>query len=686
VAVCAVTHCHVLVEIGLQSTSASDTGDRLSYLAAPTVHHSTCAVSELNLVRRLVLASDGAWIPTSWSDAIVVRKSQLAASTPPGCVARAVQWVQTIPDIEVNNRSLLDLLRYDGTSLWWFIDTLVFSSAKEAILTIERSERVLHEKAPRQVLVAGLGNLTQLITHVCKGKEIECTASDSPRLMENEPLTDAIKITAGRILRMTKEFRRRRATKCATRTVSGGPRVLFLSPSANWRSIWSYEQDRYEKRDAFMGRIMQALQRQGLDITGVDVDYTLNGHVALLREKTSNNEIRWVPFEQYLGKTVGARLSSNPQYTEISHTFNMLEQSEKFQRSLYYRSIPLWGFVRSRFRRALSSLHALYYPRLIEGAREMIRVEQPDVIAMSYETGAYARAAVVAAWERGIPTVGIQHGFITPDSAEYMHPKTARSNSEQGCPIPTKTALGGQYSIDMLTKLSSYPKESVTVTGYTKHDDLAELKRNESKLDKGALLSDLGLSPDKTTIMIASGGFHAKYGWSNPEYDRAILETMLGFSAPRPNIQLLLRLHPMEDGTMQREVIGKRRAKAAIVKGERNDLLWASDMLVTVNSVISLDALILEKPVLMLDGTSADIPMVDLGGAPLLYKLDNLRELAAKLIDTLQLSEQRREEIQSQIVRHANSVEGYASVRVATLLRELVESRTEDAKSEAHRV
>jgi hypothetical protein len=422
---------------------------------------------------------------------------------------------------------------------------------------------------------------------------------------------------------------------------------------------------------------MDEMQSKGFEVIGVDVDYSLNGHVGLLKEKVLNGGIKWLAFEQYLPRAIGAKLESNPDFVQLSHTFELLSQSEAFQKSLEYHSIPLWGFMRSRFRRALSSIHALYYPRLIEAGREMIRVEQPDAIAMSYETGAYARAVIVAAWERRIPTLGVQHGFITPDSVEYIHMGTSRSDYGRGCPIPTKTALGGQYSAELLTKLSSYPEDSVAITGYTKHDDLADLKQNEAKLDKEKLLRGLGLNPDTKTIMIASGGFHAKYGWANPEYDKEILETMLDICAARANIQLVVRLHPMEDGAMQRETIGKKHSRVAIVKGERNDLLWASDVLVTVNSVVSLDALILGKPVMMFELANEEIPMVDLGSAPILYKLDNLQKRATRLIDASTTSEREQKQMQEQILRHANSVDGRASLRVASTLRELARSHAE---------
>lgn len=626
-------------------------------------------------MRRLVIASASAQIPSSWSDAEIVRGPQIAVYTPPGCVGRAIEWTQKISEMQVTDHTLIDILRYGDTSLWWFIHTLVFSSTKQAILTIERGEQLLQEKSPDQVLVAGIGGLGDLIAQLCDRANIHCSIQGRSTPTIDESLVDNTKITLGRILLRIKELRRKRISKSTKnhQDRSERPRVLVLSPSANWRSVLSYESGKHEKRDVFMGRLIREIQTKGFDVIGVDVDYSLNGRVDILRDKISNDGIEWVAFEQYFTNDVKSKLRLDPNYGQLNRAFALLDRSDAFKRNLQYNSVGLWGFMRGRFRRALSGLHALHDAQLIEAAREMLRVELPDAVAMTYETGAYARAAIVAAWEKGIPTLGVQHGFITPNSVEYLHPRTARSRSEEGCPVPTKTTLGGQYSVEILTNLSSYGENAVEVTGYTRHDDLAELKRNESRLSKRELLASLGLSAAAKTIMIASGGFHSKYGWT-PEYDKVILQTLLTLSEARPDTQLLVRLHPMEDGVMQCEIIGKHHERCKIVKGERNDLLWASDLLVTVNSALALDALILGKPILMLEGGGENVPIVDLGNAATFYSLENLSERVTNVLDTPDLPEEKRMEMQSQMVRHANSVDGHASFRAASILCELAKT------------
>lgn len=622
--------------------------------------------------RRVIIASESAKVPFSWKDAEVFRRGQLNLFAERGASRRAIEWTQLLAEMKVDGKRLVDMLRYDGASLWWFIHTLVFSTAKEAVFTIEQTERLLREKTPDELLIADLGRIGQLVAGVCEHNGVKYTIQGSHEWPLASSVIDDAKIAAGSLLIRVKEFRRKRAGSIlAAKAAERAPSVIFLSPSVNWRAVWSFEKGRYEKRDVFMGRVIEEIKALGCEVSCVDIDYSLGGRIGILREKVEKAGLRWVPFERYVNPEVTSRLRRNPRFQELKTAFQLISEDERFKESLQYHSIGLWSFFEGRFRRVLSKLHLLNYARMLETAREMLRIEKPDAIGMSYETGAYARAATVAAQEAGIPTLGIQHGFITPDSVEYIHTKVAHAKSDDGCPIQTKTAIGGRYSLEVLTKQSAYPVDSLVVTGYPRHDDLVELMKNERLLNRDALLTTLGLSPSRKTVMVASGGFHAKYGWYN-EYDRDVLEALLELASKRTDLQLVVRLHPMEDGRMQRHLIESHvGASAVTVKGERNDLLAASDLFVTVNSATALDALILGKTVLMLGPGGEEIPQVDLGDAVLRYGIDNLAQQVVGIIENPVSEEQARLKAKAEIERHANTVDGKASARVAKILDDM---------------
>jgi hypothetical protein len=579
-----------------------------------------------------------------------------------------------ISETRIGSRRLVDHLRYDGISLWWFIERAFFSTAKEAVLAIEQTERLLQEQSPKHVLILEMGSLGGIIAQVCDRHGVEYTLRGSRTDAHLERLLDELKIAGGQLLIRRKEHRRKRMIRPAIcSSPSEGRRILFFAPSVNWRSVWNYEKSMQESRDVYMGRVIEEARRRGYESICVDVDYPLEGTMNVLREKTETSEVTWVPFEQYLVDDAARRLKANPDYPKLKQAYHLASRSSEFKQRLEYHSIPLWSFLRSRMRRLLSELHVLNYARLIEGARKMLRAERPNVVCMTYETGVYAKAVIAAAQEAGIPTLAIQHGFFSAESIEYMHSKSAVTSLQEGCRIPTKTVVGGAYYAELLTRMGSYPAESVVITGYPKHDQLAELKRHESALRKEQILKDLGLSPLKKTIMLASGAFLSKYG-SRQEYDRYILESMLNLSSRRRDIQLIIRLHPMEDGRMQEKLIEGKRVPAAIVKGEKDELVWASDLFVTVNSTTALEALILGKQVLMLDVSDVGVPSVDLGNAVVTFHLDDLHKCIETAIDEPTPTSRLRA-IARQVERHANTVDGRASVRVMDVLSDLVQVR-----------
>ncbi len=634
--------------------------------------------------RRLVIASESANIPFSWKDAEVFRRGQLNLFTERGASRRAIEWTQLLAETKVDGKRLVDMLRYEGTSLWWFIHTLIFSTAKEAVFTIEQTERLLREKTPDELLIADLGRISQLVAGVCEHNAVKYTLQGSHEWPLVSSVIDEAKVAAGSLLIRVKEFRRKRAGSVFAAKIAGrAPSVIFLSPSVNWRAIWNFEKGRTENRDVFMGNVIEEIKALGCEVTCVDIDYSLGGRINLLREKVEKDELRWVPFERYMSPQVTSRLERNARFHELKNSFQFISENERFKESLQYHSIRLWSFLEGRFRRVLSRLHLLNYAKILETAREMLRLEHPDVIAMTFETGAYARAVTVAAQEAGIPTLGIQHGFITSDSVEYIHTKTARNVSDDGCPIPTKTAVGGMYALELLTRQSSYPEDSLVVTGYPRHDDLVELLNNERSQRKDESLRSLGLSSSRRTVMVASGGFHAKYGWYN-EYDKDVLKVMLELASERADLQLIVRLHPMEDGRMQRDLIGRQEgARAVTVKGERNDLLLDSDIFVTVNSATAIDALILEKPVLMLGRGGEEIPKVDLGDAVFRYGIDDLAQQVTSLVENPISGERVRLKAKAEIERHANTVDGQASASVAHVLNEMRRAHLEE-RNRAH--
>jgi len=185
----------------------------------------------------------------------------------------------------------------------------------------------------------------------------------------------------------------------------------------------------------------------------------------------------------------------------------------------------------------------------------------------------------------------------------------------------------------------------------------------------------LGLDPLKKTFMFVSGAFYAKYGWY-PEYDKEILLALLDTVAKRTDAQVIVRLHPWDDGEYQHLLISQRKdVSAAVTRGERNDLMWASDFVITVNSSLALDALILRKIVFKLTDSRSVAPGIDLGRAVIPFNLQNLPALLTRALDAPKdLAAEAENARPFEVERHANTVDGHASRRIAQLVLELAKT------------
>ncbi len=365
---------------------------------------------------------------------------------------------------------------------------------------------------------------------------------------------------------------------------------------------------------------MSLARTRHYDVLCVDVDYSKYGSPRSLAERMSGDFACW-PFEVYLHQR------------PPSITFQPIHLSHELR----------------KLRRFFSKWRLQNYARIVEGARHMIEVEKPAVIVMTYENGIYGQAVIAAATEFGVPTLAIQHGFISPSSIEYIpcHKQL----------LPTVTAVGGEYTANLLMK-NGYPNDRLAITGYTRHDDLYEFRK--ANPDRTTVLKHYGLSADRQIILFAAGGFTIKNGYKQ-DYDDAIVTNLSQLAADDARFQLVVRPHPRYGR------IASKKSNAMVIRGEHHDLMWASNFFVTINSTLALDALVFGKTVFMLD--EEDVQKLDLGDAVIPFKISTLQTMLKQAADgrlELPSEESRRREVNS----HATQIDGEASLRIMRLIEQ----------------
>lgn len=203
-----------------------------------------------------------------------------------------------------------------------------------------------------------------------------------------------------------------------------------------------------------------------------------------------------------------------------------------------------------------------------------LKTELPDCVFYLSEGGVFGNMLFDTCKLNDIPVVAMQHGFM-PYSPKLVH-KT------KDFPKPNKICVFGKSHKDFLVKYGKYPSKDIVVTGHYRYDDF------------GCKHNDYKLNPDKKTILWAP---HA-----NRDQNKYFQE--IHRIVKKLNAQLLIKFHPEAQVTLKKKVIQTIPKDPDIHIFQKEDvvsLLKISDAVIVFYSGVGLEAMMLNKPVVMLN-------------------------------------------------------------------------------------
>jgi CDP-glycerol glycerophosphotransferase (TagB/SpsB family) len=222
----------------------------------------------------------------------------------------------------------------------------------------------------------------------------------------------------------------------------------------------------------------------------------------------------------------------------------------------------------------------------------------------------------------------------------------------------------GEYFKEL--KEYSNVSKKVVVMGQPRYDILARADKIYNKIK---VISDLGLDQDKKIVL-----------WCTQTHSLSLDENISSINAVynvmdsiKDNTQLIIKLHPEEDQSAP--LYRKSCQCEPVILGKDVDtytLLFACDLMITKNSTTAMEAVILNKPVIILNlsGEPDSVNYVHEGVALGVYNPANLSSAIEKLLDDGSILHEKREKY---IKRYLYKVDGKATERVVNLIESLLD-------------
>jgi hypothetical protein len=269
------------------------------------------------------------------------------------------------------------------------------------------------------------------------------------------------------------------------------------------------------------------------------------------------------------------------------------------------RGCDLWDVLRAE----LIDVARLQWPwsvRAMDEAGAALDALAPRVALTYAEAGGWGRALVLEARRRGVPSVGLQHGFIYRHWLNYLHEpdELVAMGPDRGFPHPDRTLLFDAHGARHLAGPGRLPPETLRVTGSPGRDRLVEASTRLRTDNREAIRRELGVEPDEHLLVLAAK--FTEIQGDLPELFRAV--------EAAPSVRLVVKTHPAETAQPYAALAaGARRITIAQPSADLARLLAAADALVTRNSTVAIDALVLELPALVLGLPNNLSPFVEAG-------------------------------------------------------------------------
>ncbi len=520
-----------------------------------------------------------------------------------------IHWTKSLGTRPLDaGRNFRETFRYRKLSLWWWAELYLYHETplRLYVRDIETLKRLTEQERPaRWVLVKPIRDLAHLAREMGLGAE---THGQGERQPPSRPRTT--KHSLAILLKMWGTGIKSMLRPKTDRPSSEKPRFLFLTHAPMWRER-RRKDGSAELYEIYFDPILRALSEEGEKhksiAVGPSIPYQRRSWRVALREflEMGSKDLPYVSVRDTFTPSMIPVLSRV--HWACWRDWRRFRGLPGVKKGFEHRGIRVDGPAMEAFR----ATFLLQLPSMIRSYHEVLNAlkrEQPSVLLLYAESSGLGRAAIAAACEKNVPTFAVQHGIMYPQYYSYEHRPDevgARLDGIDACPLPTRTAVFGSLARNLLITRGNYPPERLVVTGSPKFDALLEAA---ATCDRDDIRRRYAV-PASATLLVVASRFSA-IGLVFRDIVKAVKDD--------PSVWVLVKPHQAERPDRYERVIEEEKApRMSLVPIDENllQLLAASDGLITVDSFASSEALVLDRPVFVVNLPNHLESLVECGAA-----------------------------------------------------------------------
>ncbi len=265
---------------------------------------------------------------------------------------------------------------------------------------------------------------------------------------------------------------------------------------------------------------------------------------------------------------------------ELIREWKIIKKSGK--KEFFYKGYNLWEVIEPEIEYQFFTRFS-WIMHFIRASRNLLK-NNIGIILTRGDLAPRGRSLVMIGRQYGIPSLLVQPGATSAlDSGRGFVPL-----------ISDRTAVWGQATKDLLIKFGVKP-EKISITGSAEFDEYIK----GQKINEG-IFKELGIE-NKRFFLLATQPFD-ETAFSNKER-MEIINALISLMREFPDKYLVISLHPREKEDLARKLVKQSNVtNIKIAKsGNIRSFLEKCDLIMTIRSTTALEAMILNKPLVILN-------------------------------------------------------------------------------------